>query len=96
MCNCRCHDDGNDRPRRRPVAGIVRLLLNVAILWVVLVFGGGTLQQVGHPIAQEVGRIMHVVTFIEPTIYWADGSGHEHLSRGLQVLAHGIPIDRIG
>ncbi|MCP3902972.1 MAG: hypothetical protein GY715_04985 [Planctomycetes bacterium] len=97
MCNCCCHHD-EEAPRRRrgPIGGLVRLLFMVALAWVTLVFGGGTLQRVDHPVAQEAGRMMQFVSFVGPAIYWADGHGHEPLSRGLRMLAHGIPIDRIG
>ncbi|MHC5023271.1 MAG: hypothetical protein ACYTGG_05095 [Planctomycetota bacterium] len=62
------------------------------MLYVLMVFGGGTLINTGHPVAVEVGRMLHLVTFVEPTISWADHAGHDALAGGLRVLAHGVNV----
>jgi hypothetical protein len=92
MCFCRCNNNDADRPRRGP--GLFRMLFNLVLLYVLLVFGGGTLIQTGHPVAVEVGKIMHMVTFVEPTLQWADSEGHPIVAGGLRVLAHGVDVGR--
>ena len=91
--NCCCHHDhcGDDgRPRR--TGGFFRTLFSVLLLYATLVFGGGTLINTGHPVAVEAGRLMQLVTFVEPTIGWASHRGYKPLATGLRRLAAGAPI----
>jgi hypothetical protein len=67
-------------------------LFNIALMWVVLVLGGGTLINTGHPVAAEAGRLIQTVTFVEPAIRWADGRGAQPLASGLKVLQNGVPV----
>jgi hypothetical protein len=46
----------------------------------------------GHPVAVEAGRLLHVVTLVDPAIMWADGRGAEPVAKGLRILSHGIPL----
>ena len=71
------------------------MLLQLLMLYVVLVFGGGTLINTGHPVATEVGRIMHLVTFVHPAIHWTDGHGLDPVADGLRVLSRGFPVERL-
>ena len=90
-----CHDfaaRGQERPRRRGVGGVIGFLFQVVFLYALLVFGGGTLINTGHPVAMEVGRILQLVTFVEPTIYWAQGEGYELAAEGLRTLANGVTL----
>jgi hypothetical protein len=90
--SCCCHATPHTPARRR--FSLPGLLVQLAFLYALLVFGGGTLIRTGHPVAQEVGRLMHLVTFVEPTITWADGHGYGAVSGGLRMLASGLPLDR--
>ena len=90
MCNCNCHRDQFDastRPRKR--GGIIRFLVQMVFLYAVLVFGGGTLIQTGHPVAVEVGELLHTVLFVDPALQWAASEGHGILASGLHVLSEG-------
>ncbi len=87
MCQCACCGQPASR-RFRPFA----LLFNVLLAYVLLVVGGGTLINSGHPVAVEAGRLLHVVTFVEPAITWTHAHGMQHVANGLQFLANGIPI----
>jgi hypothetical protein len=64
------------------------------MLYMVLVFGGGTLINTPHPVAQEVGKLLHTVTFIEPAIGWAQSNDYKALAGGLQTLAAGFPVQK--
>ncbi len=81
-CNC---------PDRRG-GGIFRTCLSVVLLYVVLVFGSGTLINTDNPVARELGKLIQVVTFVEPAINWADSSGHRVLASGLTRLSAGVKI----
>jgi hypothetical protein len=80
------------KPRRRP--GLVGLVFNLALLYVMLVVGGGTLINTGHPVASEVGKLMHVVACVDPVIDWADSRDYDVLAAGLDTLSDGLPVDR--
>jgi hypothetical protein len=93
-CCCQAQPAAPTQPRRR--VGLLGWLVQIALLYVLLVFGGGTLVKVPHPVAQEVGRLMQMVSFVEPTIRWADRQGYAGLGNGLRVLAAGAPVERLG
>jgi hypothetical protein len=80
------------QPRRR--VSFLSLLLQVLLLYVLLVFGGGTLIHTGHPVAVETGKLLHTVTLVEPSIYWAESGGHHALAGGLRMLAGGVDLGR--
>jgi hypothetical protein len=89
MCQCGCcGSEGRTKRAFRPLA----LLFNVVLLYIVLVVGGGTLINTGHPVAVETGRLLQTVTFVDPTIAWADGSGLQGVASGLRLLSAGVPI----
>ena len=90
-CQC-CQEQPTDTPRRRfrPIA----VLLNLVLAYVLLVMGGGTLINTGHPVAVEVGKIMQVVTLVEPTIHWAKSNDHYKVAGSLLVLSSGVPVGR--
>jgi len=90
MCDCR-RDDEPGRRRFRPI----RFLFHLMFLYVLLVFGGGTLIQTGQPIAVEIGRIFHIVTFVDPTIHWAQTHDQPALAIGLRVLSNGVDVGQI-
>ncbi len=46
--------------------------------------------QGSHPIAVEVGQLLHLITFVDPAIYWDDGHGYEPLANAIRVLSDGI------
>ncbi len=84
-CQC-CH-----ATLRRPL-GALTWVFNALLIYVLLVFGGGTLINTGNPIAVEVGQMLHLVTFVDPAIYWAASHGYEPLANAIRVLSDGIPF----
>ncbi|MHC4427830.1 MAG: hypothetical protein ACYS0D_04405 [Planctomycetota bacterium] len=94
MCHCACCGE-QTAPKHKKRFGPLALLFNLAIAWLVLVVGGGTLIRTGHPVAIETGRIIHTVTFVEPTIHWADGRGMYPVANGLRLVSAGLPIERV-
>ncbi len=91
-CQC-CQEQPTDAPRRRfrPIA----VLLNLVLAYVLLVLGGGTLINTGHPVAVETGKLMQLVTLVQPTIHWAKANDHDKVAGGLMVLAGGVPVGRL-
>ena len=87
-----CDEYLKPQPRRR--ISLLSLLLQIMLLYVLLVFGGGTLINTGHPVAVEVGKLIHTVTMVEPGIYWAESGGHDMLAGGLRMLAGGVDLGR--
>ncbi len=88
-CNARfpassCCTQGRTRP------GLFATLFQLLLLYVGLLFTGGTLINTGHPVAVETGRLIHTVTFVEPAITWAKSSGYTPLAFGLRTVAEGI------
>jgi len=71
---------------------LFRLLFQGLFLYVALVFAGGTLQQVDHPVARETGKLLHTVTMVEPAIGWAEYQGFHRLAGGLRILERGVAI----
>ena len=94
MSHCHCCQDDESRPRRR--RGLLGMLVQIAVLYVALLFGGGTLINTGHPVAVETGRLIHTVLFVQPTINWAENRDLDPLSHGLRMLSHGFPIHHHG
>ena len=86
------YPDNAKPPRKR--GSIFGLLFKIILLWSMLVFSGGTLQHVPHPVANEAGRLIHTVTFVEPSIHWADRNGYMPLSVGLRFLSNGVDVNR--
>ena len=85
---CECNENGTARRR----GGFLGTLFQVALLYVILVFGGGTLIGTGHPVAVEVGKLIHTITFVQPSTQWAVQSGYPHVAGGLRFLAHGFVL----
>jgi hypothetical protein len=89
MCHCGCCVQSEPKKKRfRPMT----FLFNAALAWLLLVVTGGTLMNTGHPVAAEAGHLLHVVTLIDPAIYWADMQGVEPVAHGLRFISHGVPI----
>lgn len=89
MCQCgACCSSPQRRTGFRPLA----FLFNLLLVWVLLVAGGGTLINTGHPVAVEAGHLIQTVTLVDPAIAWVDNHGLDGLSHGLRVLSHGIPM----
>ena len=63
-------------------------------VYVLLVFGGGTLINTGHPVAVEAGKLIHTVTLVDPTIYWAHEKGLDTIAGGLRTLSDGVDVRR--
>lgn len=77
---------------RRRGDGLFATLFKLMILYVVLVFGAGTLINTGHPVAVEAGQLIHLLTFVDPLIQWTGSNGWDQLAGGLRMLANGAPI----
>ena len=91
MCQCACCAE----PARKGFRPFV-FLFNLLLAWVLLVVGGGTLINTGLPVAVEAGQLIHTVTFVDPTIGWAEARGLETLGHGLRLISHGIPVPSMG
>ncbi len=87
QCSCCGYEEPKKR-RFRPIA----LMFNFALAWLMLVVGGGTLINTGHPVATEAGRLIQTVTMVEPATIWADNKGLQPVAHSLRVLSHGIPV----
>ena len=89
-CCSHCPECSHETPTRRfrPIAAALKLL----VLYVVLIAGAGTLINTGHPVAVEFGKLIHVVTFVDPLIAWTDSHDLPVLARGARTLADGIPL----
>jgi hypothetical protein len=87
-----CERGNNEAHRDR--CGLFCMLFQLVVLYAILVFGGGTLKSLDHPIAIETGRVFHTIAFVEPTIHWAEAREFDALAGGLRVLSHGIEIHR--
>ena len=88
MCPC-C---GNQTVEKRR-SGVFGTIFKLLLLYIVLVFASGTLINTGHPVAVEVGRLIQVVTFIEPATTWAQHHHWDHVAGALRTLAQGFPIN---
>lgn len=69
-------------------------LFRLFILYFVLAFGGGTLMNTNYPMAVEAGKMMQLVTFIDPTIHWAESKGYHGVANGLKAIAGGAPVGK--
>ena len=69
---------------------MMRLFVGVWLLYVGLVFAGGTLINTGHPVAVESGRLIHTVTFIEPATNWLQSHGYGAIAYGMNAVAGGM------
>jgi hypothetical protein len=85
------HNPTTHAPEARRTS-VLGWLFKVALIYVALVFGGGTLANSGYPAAAEVGHFMHTVTLVDPTIRWADSNGFKVVSTGLKGLSEGVPL----
>ena len=94
---CHCCGEQNqptaEKPRKRfrPIA----LLLNFVIAYILLVGGSGTLINTGHPVAVEAGKMVQTITFVQPTIHWAETNDHRGVAHGLRVLSGGVPVGQL-
>ena len=75
---------------RRSCGGLISGLFKLVLLYVGLVFAGGTLINTGHPVAVESGRLIHTITFVEPTAHWLQSHGYGAIAYGMNALAGGM------
>lgn len=90
-CPCCCHPGSPIVTRRR--SGLFATVFKLVLLYVGLVWGGGALIGSGNPLAAEVGKLVHVVTFVDPAIAWTDAQGWGCVANGMRVLASGAPFN---
>ena len=93
---CRCQACGQEQHqtktrRFRPISFVVQLL----VIYIVLVAGGGTLINTKNPVAVEAGKLLQTVTLVHPAINWARHQGFDGLAGGLGVVAGGVPVHKI-
>ncbi len=91
MCPCPCCQQVERRRRFRPIA----FLFQLVVLYMMLVLGGGTLINTGHPVAEEAGRLLHTVTLVDPAIQWAENHGLNPVAGGLRLAAGGLPVHKL-
>jgi hypothetical protein len=91
---CPCYSCQNP-PRRSVVGRLFSLVVSLVLVYAGALLVSGTLINTGHPLAIEVGELIQVVTFVEPTIYWADSHEMDSVAKGLRLLAGGLPINQI-
>ena len=78
-------------PARRG-SGVLGTLFKVLLVYIALVFTGGTLINTGHPVAVEAGRLIQTVTMVDPAIRWTQSHGWTKVATGLQLVAGGVRI----
>jgi len=91
---CPCYSCQNP-PRRSIIGRLFSFVASVALLYAGSLLVSGTLINTGHPVAVEVGELMQVVTFVEPTIDWADSNHMDFVANGVRILSGGLPINRM-
>ncbi len=91
MCPCPCCQQVERRRRFRPIA----FLFQFIVLYMMLVLGGGTLINTGHPVAEEAGRLLQTVTLVDPAIQWADSHGLNPVAGGLRLAAGGLRVHKL-
>jgi hypothetical protein len=89
-CPYCCNNAPAAAPRRG--SGFLGTILKVLLVYVALVFTGGTLIKTGHPVAVETGRLIQTVTMIDPAIRWTQNHGWSHVASGLQIVAGGVRV----
>ena len=65
-------------------------MFRLLLVYVGLIFAGGTLINTGHPVAMETGRLIHTITFVEPAIHWTQSHGWYPVSMGIETVARGV------
>ena len=88
---CKCKNCGEPVPKRRG-GGILSTVFQIALLYAVLAFSGGTLVKTEKPFAVELGRTIHALIFVAPLIDWVDSAGHPRLAGGVRLVAEGVEI----
>lgn len=91
---CPCYSCQNP-PRRSFVGRIFSIAATLVIAYAGMLLVSGTLINTGEPLAVEVGRLMQTVTFVEPTIHWAETSEMDTLAKGIRFLSGGLPINEV-
>jgi hypothetical protein len=86
--------EGCQQIKKQRRSGVLKILVHVLFVYVLLVFGGGTLIQTGHPVAVEAGELIHTVTLVDPMIHWAHDKGLDTIAGGLQTLSDGVDFRR--
>ena len=94
---CHCCGEPNQQPAEKPRKRFrpIAMLLNFVLAYILLVGGGGTLINTGHPVAVEAGKMVQTITFVQPTIHWAETNDHRGVAHGLRVLSNGLPIGQL-
>ncbi|MEM7229881.1 MAG: hypothetical protein AAF432_13810 [Planctomycetota bacterium] len=90
--NCNCCQQCGTRTTKHQRGSVLGTLFKLAIVYIVLIFAGGTLQRVNHPVAVEAGNLVHTVTLINPAIAWADNVDADWLATGLRVASNGMEL----
>ena len=89
-CHARLASNTCGSTSKRAGGGLISWLFQAMLIYVGLVFTGGTLINTGHPVAVETGRLLHTVTLVEPAIHWTQSHGYGIATYGLQAIAGGM------
>ncbi len=91
---CPCYSCQNP-PRRTFVGKAFSFIVSVVLLYAGSLLVSGTLINTGHPLAVEIGKLIQVVTLVEPSITWADAHDMDGVAKGLRLLSGGLPIKQV-
>jgi len=71
------------------------VVASLVLTYAALLFVSGTLINTGQPICKEVGELIQIATFVEPTISWAETSDLNAIAKSLRLLSGGLPINEV-
>jgi hypothetical protein len=92
MCSCEDRRQDRPRPRRSFFGRLIRTTIEFVLVYLLLIFAGGTMMRTGHPVAVEAGKLVHTVTLVKPAIYYAQERDLHFVANGLRIVANGVDL----